>query len=212
MIESSTAETTESARQIQAPAKSSDLLAIYGQLLALYGEQLRVDEFNPYQSIPQLVVRSINPAFHARLWKHAVPGLKTGNTLAQDLPEGSVVLRELEVLDDQILRGVAECSRINLRHLLRRSVLGWGTKLAAATGALIALPKGVKDLIGVDVLASLSSTVSSFLTPVAVAAFVGFVLGSIVNLAMSMPKLGFVRAVDDLIAIAGAHRGVPRKE
>ena len=212
MIESSTAETAEGARQVQAPGKSPDLLAIYERLLALYSEQLRADEFNPYQSIPLLLLKSFNPAFLKRFWKHAAPFLKTSNTLAQDLAGGNAVLRELEALDHEVLRGVGECSRINLRRLQRRSVLGWWPKLTAATAALIALPKAVKDLIDVDVLASLSSAAQSSLARVAVFAFVGLLLGSMVNLVISMPKLGFVRAVDDLIAIAAAHRGTPRKE
>jgi hypothetical protein len=210
MIESSTVETAESTRQVPAPGKSSDLLAVYGRLLALYSERLRADEVNPYQSIPLLAARIFSPAFHVRVWKRAAPFWKTSNTLAQDLFGGDVVLRELEALDDQILRGIAECSRVNLRRLLRRSVLGWFPKLTAGAAAVVALAKAVKDGIGVDVPASLTSAAAS-LAPVAVAAFVGLLLGSMVNVAFSMPKLGFVQAVDDLIAIAAAHRGGPRK-
>jgi hypothetical protein len=209
MVESPT---SECARQSLGSGKASDVLAVYERLLAVYVGQLQGDEFNPYQSLPRLVWRCFNSAFQMRFRKHAAAFLRTSNTLPQDLAGGSVVLRELETLDDKMLRGVAECNRINLRRLLRRSVLGWAPKLAAGAGVLIALPRALKDIFGVDVLAALSSEVASILTPVAVSAFIGFVLGSIVNLALSMPKLGFLRAIDDLIAIAVAHRGVPRKE
>lgn len=212
MVKSPTGETAESARHDRAPGKASDLLAIYERLLALYGEQLRVVEFNPYQPIPRLVWRSFNPAFQMRFWKHAAPFLSKSNTLAQDLVGGEVVLRELEALDDETLRGVAECSRINLRRLLRQSVLGWGPPLAAAAAALAALAKFLKDVIGVDLPETLSSGTTPFLTTVVVSAVIGFALGSIGNLVLSAPKLGFARAIDDLIAIAAAYRGAPRKE
>jgi hypothetical protein len=209
MVESPT---TESARQVLPAGRASDALAIYERLLAVYRRELQGDEFNPYQSLPRLVFRSFNPAFQMRFWKHAAPFLRTSNTLAQELTGGSAVLRELEALDDPMLRGVAECNRINLRRLLRRSVLGWGPTVATGVGALIALPKAIKDAIGVDALAPLSAVAQSFLTPVAVSAVIGLLLGSLGSLLVLMPKLGFVRAVDDLIAIAAAHRGVPRKE
>jgi len=184
------------------PVAVPDVLEIYGRLLGLYSDYLRKDEFNPYQSIPLLLIKSLNPAFQMRFWKNAAPFLKVPNTLAQELPGGSVVLQELERLDDPTLRAIAECSRINSRRLFHRSVFGWLPKLTAAVAALLTMSKAIKEGIGVDVLGASTS----FL----IGPLVGLLLGSIVNLIISAPMVGFSKAVDDLIALAIAQRGGTR--
>jgi hypothetical protein len=190
-----------------APATGSvalpDVLGIYGRLLGLYSDYLGKDEFNPYQSIPLLLIKAFNPAFQIRFWKSSAPFFKVPNTLAQNLPGGAVVLQELERLDDPTLRAIAECSRINSRNLVRRSVFGWFPKLTAAAVALLTVAKAIKEGIGVDVL----SWSTSFLRgPI----LVGLFIGSIANFVMSAPMVGFSKAVDDLIALAIAHRGGAR--
>lgn len=177
------------------PVALPDVLEIYGRLLGLYSDCLRKDEFNPYQSIPLLLIKSLNPAFQMRFWKSSARLLKVPNTLAQDLPGGSVVLQELERLDDPTLRAVAECSRINSRRLVHRSVFGWLPKLTATVAALLTMSKA----IGVDVL---GASTSFLIRPL----LVGLLFGSIGNLILSAPMVGFSKAVDDLIAIAIAQR------
>jgi hypothetical protein len=185
------------------PVALPDILGIYGRLLGLYSDYLGKDEFNPYQSIPLMLIKAFNPAFQIRFWKNAAPLLKVPNTLAQDLPGGAVVLQMLERLDDPTLRAIAECSRINSRNLVRRSVFGWVPKLTAAAVALVAVAKAIKEAIGVDILGSLTWF------PV-VPILVGLFIGSIANFVMSAPMVGFSKAVDDLIALAIAHRGGAR--
>jgi len=220
MPESSTPERVDRAGQALTPEKSPELLAVYGRLLALYNEHLRSDEFNPYQSILLIFLKSFNPALQIRIWRNfrrqTAPFWNTSNTLPQGLVGGDAILRRLEALDDQILRGVAECSRINLRRLLRRSVLGWLPKTAGVLAVLIALPKSLKEGFGVDLLAILTQVVPlgvmEMLRALAIDAFIGLVVGSIGNWILLMPRVGFVQALDDLIAISAAHRGTAKKE
>jgi hypothetical protein len=203
--DSGLARMVDSTRPSQTSWKPSDLLANYERLLGLYTDQY---EFNPYQSIPLLFLKSFSPAFQIRFWKHAAPFFKIPNTLKQDLAGGALIVQELEGLDDQTLRAVAECSRINLRRLIRRSVFGWLPRLTGAFLFLLALPKAIKESVGTDIFAALPSTMVSYLAPL----IVGLLLGSIVNLVLSLPRLGIVRALDDLIAIAVVHRGTSKPE
>ena len=208
MIDASTQRMVDSSRPSQTSWKPSELLANYERLLGLYVDQLQKDEFNPYQSIPLLLLKSFSPAFQIRFWKHTTPFFKIPNTLRQDLAGGALVLQELEGLDDQTLRAVAECNRINLRRLIRRSVFGWLPRLTGAVVFLLGLPKAIKESVGTDIFAALPSTVVSYVAPL----IVGLLVGSIVNLVLSLPWLGIVRALDDLIAIAVVHRGTSKLE
>ena len=88
----------------------SELLTSYERLLRLYIDQLQKDEFNPYQPIPLIFLKSFSPFFLMLSWKRAVLFFKVPNTLRQDLVGETIVLRELERLNDQTLRGVAECN------------------------------------------------------------------------------------------------------
>jgi ABC-type dipeptide/oligopeptide/nickel transport system permease component len=69
-------------------------------------------------------------------------------------------------------------------------------------------PKAIKESVGTDIFAALPSTAVLFIAALAV----GLLLGSIVNLVLSLPWLGIVRALDDLITIAVARRGTPKLE
>ena len=93
MTESSPPERVDRAGQALTPEKSPEVLAVYGRLLALYNEHLRRDEFNPYQSIPFMLLKSLNPAFHIRMWRNlcrqAAPFWNTSNTLPQGLVGGT---------------------------------------------------------------------------------------------------------------------------
>ena len=109
MIDASTEHMVDSTRPSQTSWKPSDLLANYERLLGLYTDQLQENEFNPYQSIPLLFLKSFSPAFQMRIWKDAAPFFKIPNTLRQDLAGGALILQELEGLDDQTLRG---CRRV----------------------------------------------------------------------------------------------------
>jgi hypothetical protein len=191
------------ARQGEGP----DPLATYAHLLTTYAQHLREHEFNPYQPIPLLLLRSFNPAFQLRFWRSTIPFFKVPNTLNQDFPDGFVVLRQLEVLDDATLRAVAECSRINCRRLLKRSVLGWFPKVGALALGLFAVPKAIKEGFGVDLLTTLAPF---FVGPILAGLFVGALIGAIGNFVLSAPAVGFSRAVDDLIAVAVAARGTTK--
>src|SRR5258708_6756888 len=84
--------------------KPSEVLTNYERLLGLYTDQLQNDEFNPYQPIPLLFLKSFSPSFQMRFWKRTAPFFKVPNTLGQDLAGGTIILKELERLDDQTLR------------------------------------------------------------------------------------------------------------
>jgi hypothetical protein len=188
--------------------KPSELLTNYEQLLRLYTEELQKDEFNPYQPIPLILLKSFSPSFQMHFWKRAAPIFKVPNTLGQDLMGGAIILQELERLNDQTLRGVAECNRINYRRLLQRSVFGLVPKITGTVGLLLAVAKTLKESVGVDIFAALPSAVWRSL----VASAVGLLLGSALNLVLSLPMLLQVRALDDLIAITVALRGTPKPE
>ena len=202
MIEASTEHMVDSTRPSQTSWKPSDLLANYKRLLGLYTDHLQENEFNPYQSIPLLFLKSFSPAFQMRLWKDTAPFFKIPNTLRQDLAGGALILQELEGLDDQTLRGVAECNRINYRRLLQRSVFKYWLTITGI-GGVFALVK-----TGMDIFAALPSAVWHYLVLFAV----GLLLGSILNLVILLPRVLLVRALDDLIAIAVALRGTPKPE
>jgi hypothetical protein len=188
--------------------KPSELLANYDRLLRLYTDELQKDEFNPYQPMLLLLLKSFSPSFQKRFWKHAAPILKVPNALRQDLVGGAVIFQEIERLSDQTLRGIAECNRINYRRLLQRSVFGWMPKIAGTLGLVLAAAKTLKESVGVDIFAALPSAVRPSLIGLAA----GLLLGSAVNLVLSLPSLLQVRALDDLIAITVALRGRPKPE
>ena len=184
-----------------------DPLAAYAHLLTTYADHLRQDEFNPYQSIPILLLKSINPAFQLRFWRSTAPFFKVPNTLNQDVRDGSFVLRQLESIDDATLRAVAECSRINCRRLLKRSVVGWFPKVGALALGLFAVLKAIKEGLDVDLLSTLAPL---FVGPILASLFIGALFGAVGNFVVSAPAVGFARAVDDLIAVAVAARGTAK--
>jgi hypothetical protein len=186
----------------------SELQTSYERLLRLYIDQLQKDEFNPYQPIPLIFLKSFSPFFLMLSWKRAVLFFKVPNTLRQDLVGETIVLRELERLNDQTLRGVAECNRINYRRLLQRSVFGWLPKLTGIVVLLLSVAKTIKESVGMDIFAAVPSAVWHYLVLFAV----GLLLGSILNLVILLPRVLLVRALDDLIAIAVALRGTPKPE
>jgi len=216
MIDTSSEHTADSIRASQTSREPSDLLANYERLLGLFTDQLRKEEINPYESIPLLIVKSFSLPFHMRFWKYAAHFFKIPNTLRQELAGGALILQELERLDYHMLRGIAECNRINLRRLLGRSVFGRLPKLIGAFVFLLTLPKAIKEgfgTVGTDLLTDMLTDILKVLPftvmwPVAL----GLLLGSVVNLIILLPSLGIVRALDDLIAIALAHRGTPKQE
>ena len=95
-------------------------------------------------------------------------------------------------------------------------MLGWLPKAAGVLAVLIALPKSLKEGFGVDLLAILTQViplgVMEKLRALAIGAFIGLFVGSIGNWIVSMPRVGFVQALDDLITISAAHRGGAKKE
>ena len=188
--------------------KPSELLTNYERLLRLYTDELQKDEFNPYQSIPLLLLKSFSPSFQKRFWKRAALIFKVPNTLGQELVGGTIILQELERLNDQTLRGVAECNRINYRRLLQRSVFGWLPKLTGIVVLLLSVAKTIKESVGMDIFAAVPSAVWHYLVLFAV----GLLLGSVGNLVLLLPGLLQVRALDDLIAIAVALRGTLKPE
>ena len=180
----------------------SELLTNYGRLLILYTDELRKVEFNPHQSIPSLIVKSFSFSFLKRAWKHTVPFLKVPNTLRQDLAGGRIILKELERLDDQTLRSVAECNRINYRRLLQRSAFGFLPKITGTVVLVLGAAKIMKETIGFDF-----PVLPSVVWDALLVGTIGLVLGSVGNLVFALPMLGLVRALDDLIAITVAFRG-----
>jgi len=186
----------------------SELLTNYERLLRLYTDQLQKEEFNPYQPIPFRFLKSFSPFFLMRSLKLVALFFKVPNTLRQDLVGGAIVLQELERLNDQTLHGVAECSRINYRRLLQRSVFGWLPKLTGIVVLLLSVAKTIKESVGMDIFAAVPSAVWHYLVLFAV----GLLLGSILNLVILLPRVLLVRALDDLIAIAVALRGTPKPE
>jgi hypothetical protein len=186
----------------------SELLANYERLLRLYIDQLQKDEFNPYQPIPLIILKSFTPRFLMGSWKRAALFLKVPNTLRQDLVGGAIILQELERLNDQTLRAVAECNRINYRRLLQRSVFGWLPKLTGIVVLVLSVAKIIKESGGMDIFATLPSAVWHYLVLFAL----GLLLGSALSLVLSLPLLLLVRALDDLIAITVALRGTPKPE
>jgi hypothetical protein len=208
MVEAPISHTPDGTDRGQISWKPSEPLTNYERLLRLYTDELQKDEFNPYQPIPLILLKSVSPSFQMLIWKRAVSIFKVPNTLGQDLVRGATILQELERLNDQTLRGVAECNRINYRRLLQRSVFGLVPKITGAVGLLLAVAKTLKESVGVDIFAALPSPVWRSL----VASAIGLLLGSVGNLVLLLPGLLQVRALDDLIAIAVALRGTPKPE
>jgi hypothetical protein len=181
-------------------------LTNYERLLRLYADELRRDEFNPHQTIPLMLLRAFSPSVQMRFWKRTRPIFKVPNTLGQDLAGGTIILQELEKLDDKTLHGVAECNHINYRRLLQRSAFGFFPRVFGVVVIVLGVAKTIKETIGFDKFAVLPSAVWDALIWLAV----GLVLGSISNLVVSLPMLGMV--LDDLIAITIAYRGTPKPE
>jgi hypothetical protein len=173
-------------------AMSSGIMENYDRLLRNHIAQLRKDEFNPYQPFTLLL---INPNFKLGFCKEAGRYLKTRNSFRLDLRGGARVLQELDEFNDQTLHGVSECSRINVRRVLGRRVLGRLPKPTAIFASLLAILKAIDTSLPAAVDSSLGSVV------------VGLLLGSILSLILSLPAIGIVRALDDLITIAVAQRG-----
>ena len=154
--------------------KPSELLTNYERLLRLHKDELQKDEFfNPHQ-LPLMLFKAFSPSYLKRFWKRVAPMAEVPNTLGQDLGGGAIILQELERLNDQTLRGVAECNRINYRRLLQRSAFGYLPWIFSAVGLVLGLFKTLKESVGVDTFAAPTSAVWYLLVPSAV----GLLLGS----------------------------------
>jgi hypothetical protein len=144
--------------------------------------------------------------------------LKVPNTLRQELVGGAVILRELERLSDQTLRGIAECSQINHRRLLQRSAIGRWSQSTVIFSAVLAAIKALKETFNIDIskpIADMLKWVSGMdisLAAVAISFLVFLLLGSLFNFLLLHRLLHLVRGLDDLIAIAAVHRGMPKSE
>jgi hypothetical protein len=197
--------------------KPSELLTNYERLLRLCGDELRKDEF-AYQPISQSFLKVFSRPYRRRLWEHMRAFLKVPNTLRQELVGGAVILRELERLSDQTLRGIAECSHINHRRLLQRSAIGRWSQSTVIFSAVLAAIKALKETFNIDIskpIADMLKWVSGMdisLAAVAISFLVFLLLGSLFNFLLLHRLLHLVRGLDDLIAIAAVHRGMPKSE
>ena len=183
----------------------SELLANYERLLKLCGEK---HGFKLYQPIP----RSFWKSFPWSFLRHILSVLQESNALGQELAKGAIILQELEKLDNQTLRGIAECSRINHRRLLKRSLFGFWSKITVSFGFVLTAVKTIKEVFDTDIFKDIFGTDISTVRPFALQILVGLVLGAVLILILSHPARLSVRALDDLIAITVARRGLPKSE
>src|SRR5262245_13128562 len=103
----------------------SDLLQNYDRLLAAYIYALKKEPMNPYQSVPVLFANfRSSKLFRERVIEMTRRLNLIPNVLKMDFVGTGSIFHELENLDDQTLRGVAECSQINRRRMLRLSLMG----------------------------------------------------------------------------------------
>ena len=218
MVEAPITQTPDGAGLSQISWEPSELLTNYERLLKLCGDELRKDEFNPYQSIPRLFLKAFSWSYQRRFWKHTAAFSDIPNTLRQELAGGAMILQELERLNDQTLRAVAECNHINHRRLLKRSAVGLFSQSAVLFGAVLAAIRAIKEVLGIDISKPIADMLSAVLrTDITLATLatwflVGLLLGSLLNFLALHPLLLLVRALDDLIAIAATHRGMPKPE
>ncbi|KRR26404.1 hypothetical protein CQ14_02590 [Bradyrhizobium lablabi] len=186
----------------------SELLANYERLLSRCRDELQKPELNPYQHFP----RGLWKSFPFSFLKHTLHALQQPNAVGQEIAGGAAILQELERLDDQALRGIAECNRINHRRLLQRSVFGSWSKFTVSFGFVLTAFKAIKEIFGTDIFKDIFGTDISTVRPYAVQILVGLVLGSVLIWILSRPALLLVRALDDLIAITLVRRGLPKSE
>ena len=191
----------------QTQGKSSEVLTKYDQLLERFTAELKNAPVNPYASIPRMCLMSFWPPSMISVVRSGSRFLTVPNTLRQDLSGGGLILQKLEGLDDQTLRGIAECSRINQRRVFRRSVMGFFPKIASALVVVLGAAKAIKETFNLNIFEHLHiEWAPDFL----VALTIGALMGGVLNFIFSIQLVRLVQAFDDLIAIAAAYRGTPK--
>ncbi len=186
----------------QDSTKSSleDMLGLYDRLLREYVVAARSSPFSPYQPILLLLLKSFNPVFQWRSFWYTIRCHRNPNILNQDLLAGDMLLSRLAALDRPALDALAECNRINLDRMVRKSVFGWFTKLATGVVAVVGGAKAVQEVFGQSI--RLPPVVGVIL----VSGVVGLVIGAALNLVIYQPRIGVVRAFGDVVAIARVYR------
>jgi hypothetical protein len=187
--------------------KASEVLTKYDHLLEQFAAELKNAPVNPYASILRMQLMSFSPSYLKSVVRSGSRFLMVPNTLVQDLCGGGLILQKLEGLDDQTLRGIAECSRINQRRMFRRSVMGLFPKIVSALIVVLGAAKAIKETLDVDIFEHLQIGWAQTLL---VGLAVGVLIGGVLNFILSIQRVRMIQAFDDLIAIAAAYRGTPK--
>lgn len=176
---------------------------IYDELLSYYVEVLSKSEFYPYQSYIKLILKSFNPLFQLRFWRspHIRYFFKVPNTLKQDLMGASDILAKVRTLRANTLEAVIMMNELNLKKLQRRSALSWFNKLAIGISGLLGLLTAMEKITSLNIADAISSCANQLVGPL-----VGLFIGGAINIILSLPMIGLVRAFGDILKIAKAYR------
>lgn len=128
--------------------------------------------------------------------------LAEAGALRLRLPGAADYLEKLEEIETEDLKGLAKCSEVHIREIVRSSLIQGTTKFVVGLGGVLASLKVAVELFGWD-LSSLASNDGITLTVVLLSGVVGFLMFAA---AVSAPWLGCARELGALIEIALARR------
>jgi len=191
---------------VSKPAKSaistlSKMPNEYDKLLGKYVVLLKKQPLNPYESYFVILAKSFNPFFQAKFWKssYVKEFMKKPNTLAQELVGADEILEYLEIFDDDAIRSLLALNNMNLRRIQARSATSWITPGIATVGGLLTLTPIFQGLV---------TTISPFIKLLAISGLIGTIMGGGMNALVSLPRIGLVKALGDILAIAVAYRKI----
>lgn len=183
---------------------------LYNKLLSEYVDLLSKHPFNPYQSFLRILIKSFNPFFIRKFWLYTKKYLKIPNTLPYDLIGAKEILTRLEPLDDRILIALYQSNNINLRHITKRCALSWINKIAIVLASLAGLNVTIEKLFSTDIFTEIVKLLPwlDFFRDMVGSLIAGLVIGGIINIIISIPKIGLIRAFGEIISIAKVYRRI----
>lgn len=166
--------------------------------------------FNPYQSLPMLLLKYFNPLFQWRFWHsgHARRYISNPDAFQQELPFAAQFFQKIEHLTLGQMEALHQCNTINVQRLSKRILVGNMNKFIGGVSGLFGVVIAFREAFNINLFTSLSVGLLEKLMGYGLGAFV---LNSVFGYLLLSHKIKLLRAFDDLLLVTKAF-ATSRKE
>jgi len=199
---------------------TSQLPQLYNKLLAEFVALLETESINPYDLSLKARFKDyfdIKGQTEYAASPYITNFLKTPDALAQELPRAKDILKKLDKFDNETIRALTRLNDMNLVRLRNRTKKEKTTQRVSAlaiVGSILGLLLDFQDLIAI----SIKETITGFgglNISLAVTLFIILIIAIAVrallfsvNRMITIPRIGLVDALGDILNIAMAHRNL----